>query len=162
MDTHATTLASAQLAWSEGRYLDAGAAIYEHLSAKERAIWASNLLSFCREHGPSVKPIDELLNLAAQPRRWNQANEAFYQVREITLFAEREPHKLDRRLRSMLYVAENAAKVIYNASGPEEPFDHDAGWWLAPCLQHFLTVVGNSQVTEAGMNAFFEPARSEA
>jgi hypothetical protein len=30
----------------------------------------------------------------------------------------------------LLYLAENVAKVTYNASGSRAPFDHNAGWWI--------------------------------
>jgi hypothetical protein len=32
---------------------------------------------------------------------------------------------------NLLFVAENTAKTIYNASGERAPFDDDSPWWLA-------------------------------
>ena len=42
----------------------------------------------------------------------------------------------------VLFVAENAAKVVYNASSPPDPFDYDCGYWLVGCLRHLVDTLG--------------------
>ena len=52
-------------------------------------------------------------------------------------------------------VAENTAKVIYNASNEPAPFDHDAGWWVVPCFEHFLATVAEASATNGGLQLLF-------
>jgi len=48
----------------------------------------------------------------------------------------------------ILYLAENVAKVAYNASGCPRPFDHDAGWWVAACARWIV-----ERSADAGLEA---------
>jgi hypothetical protein len=77
----------------------------------------------------------QVADLASNRKHWSRAHDAFSAVRKLTLAAERKPPgKLSHCL---LYVAENAAKVIYNASGSPAPFDADSGDWLVRCARDF-------------------------
>jgi hypothetical protein len=86
--------------------------------------------------------------------RWKEAHAAFQRVRKLTLKAERSK-STDPIYAGILYVAENAAKVSYNASilgrldtqsySAQEPapFDNDAGWWIVSNLRHVATTVND-------------------
>lgn len=52
------------------------------------------------------------------------------------------------RLKALLYVAENTAKVIYNATGSKDSFDRDSGAWLVRCSKEFADVVDDEVFTE--------------
>ena len=52
-----------------------------------------------------------------------------------------------------LYLAENVAKVLYNATNPVDPFDEDSGWWTVSCLKDYLDCVGNAEVSGAAWAA---------
>jgi len=149
---------SGEVAWSQGRFLDCGRVICEELSQEELVRWAAGLLKFCMRYGPSVPTIERVAALADAPSDWRFAHAAFSDVRAITLAAERAGASGDPLLKSMLYVAENTAKVIYNASGGPAPFDHDAGWWLVPCFEKFLQAVARPEVADDGHRLLFDPS----
>lgn len=157
MKPHNSAYTQARTAWSAGQHVECGRLIYEELDPVQRVTWASNILRFCATQSPTAEPIDKVCDIANDRTRWQAAHEAFSHVRSLTLAAERVPAAFDPRLRSLLYVAENTAKVIYNASAAPAPFDHDAGWWLAPCLAHFLSTVGNPAITGLGMELLLSP-----
>ena len=84
---------------------------------------------------PSPPAVEALVAIAASPARWAEAHAAFSAIRVLTLQAERAGPGASPQLRAILYLAENAAKVTYNASGRPAPFDADAGHWLASNLR---------------------------
>jgi hypothetical protein len=53
------------------------------------------------------------------------------------ILQEDQKRDRDEQLIALLRVAEIAAKVAYNATGLPAPFDHHAGWRVAPCLRDF-------------------------
>ena len=116
--------------------LAAGVAIYSCVPKECRSQWAASILAACcRRIGSVPKPVEDVIELATDPERWKLAHGAFSDVRQLTIDAERGPiGKLDHCL---LYVAENTAKVIYNASGSSAPFDRDSGAWLVRCAKEF-------------------------
>jgi hypothetical protein len=69
--------------------------------------------------------------IALAPTRWYEAHQAFQAVRKLVIAAESTAAKAIGPELGILYLAENVAKVTYNASGRSAPFDHDAGWWVA-------------------------------
>jgi len=51
---------------------------------------------------------------------------------------------------AILFIAENAAKVIYNASvvldhNNPAPFDHDSGWWLVSTFRHVVDLINDAE-----------------
>lgn len=146
---------SGEVAWSQGRFLDCGRVLCEELSPEEQVRWATGLLKFCMQYGPSVPSIEHVAALADVPSDWRFAYAAFSDVRAITLAAEQAGASVDPLLKCMLYVAENTAKVIFNASGEPAPFDHDAGWWLVPCFEKFLQAVARPEAADDGRRLLF-------
>jgi len=62
---------------------------------------------------------------------WSRGHDAFKAVRGLILAAENiEPRPLADPNYVLLFVAENAARMIYNASGTKGGFDEDSGAWL--------------------------------
>ena len=137
------TRTKARRSWDSGDYLTAGRLLYDCLRVDERPRWASSALDVAREIVGSLPEVDELVALASAPERWPQARAIFDRLRQLTLRCERQEDG-DLRLKGLLYLAENAAKVIYNASRAPAPYDHDAGWWIVSCLAHLLDVVGTT------------------
>jgi hypothetical protein len=45
----------------------------------------------------------------------------------------------------LLYLAENVAKVTYNATNPPDPFDHDAGAWVVSCVRYLADKVNDPE-----------------
>lgn len=135
------TIAAAYVHWSTGSPLEAGRLIYEQIPDVRRPPWAAAILDLCRPLIPPVPEIDAVREIAADSRRWKDAHAAFRLVRRLTLEAE-GTESATAVYRGVLYVTENAAKVIYNASGEAAPFDEDSGWWLVSSLRHVVDGIG--------------------
>jgi hypothetical protein len=100
---------------------------------------------------PSV--VTAVLELAADETRWGEAHDAFQRVRKHAL-ARRENDVLhDERVDALLDLAEKTAKVVYNASGSPAPFDHNAGWKIAPSLRRLITAIGDERFCRAARRA---------
>lgn len=130
--------------WSSGNPLEAGRLIYEQIPNAKRPVWAAAVLAECRRLIPSVSEIDAVYEIALTPSRWHEAHAAFSAVRGLTLEAERSK-STDPIYKGVLYIAENTAKVIFNASGKPAPFDHDSGWWLVSNLRHVVDKLNDSE-----------------
>ena len=130
--------------WKNGQPLEAGRILYERINVRHRPAWAAEILELCKNLIPSVSEIDAVHLIAQDQNRWQEAHEAFTTVRMLTLQAERSKDT-NAIYAGMLYLAENAAKVTYNASSGASPFDHDAGWWLVSNLRFIVDRIGNPE-----------------
>jgi hypothetical protein len=45
-------------------------------------------------------------------------------------------------------LAENVAKVLYNATDPRDEFDEDSGWWIVSCLKDILDVLKDDEFSK--------------
>jgi len=126
--------------WVTGDAFSAGRAIFEPLTPAQQVDRAADVLAACVARLPAPEAVMKVLELARDPSHWHEAHDAFSAVRNLTLEEERTPS--DSAYGAMLFVAENAAKAIYSASGRSAPFDHDAPWWIAPCARAFVQAVG--------------------
>jgi hypothetical protein len=88
--------------------------------------------------------IERLLVLAGKRYLWWDAKDQFYTLRALTL----SPH-LTRLQEALLMLAENVAKVTYNATNPPGPFDADTGWWIGANVRDIATEIGDPVFTEA-------------
>ena len=117
-------------AWRSGEPVLAGRLFFEALEVKQRPAWAARILAVALSRVDAPAAAHFVLELAADEDRWGEAHAAFDAVRDLTLKQERAGAQRDELLYGVLFVAENCAKVIFNASGRPAPFDHDSGWWL--------------------------------
>lgn len=126
--------------------LRAGVVVYSLVPNNNRPVWAAAILCACCGRVSTIpKPIRHVLDLSPDSAKWKLAHDAFSGVRQLTLAAEHCPiETLDHYL---LYVAENTAKVIYNASGSSAPFDRDSGAWLVRCAKEFADCVNDASFT---------------
>jgi hypothetical protein len=122
----------ARHAWDAGDALQAGQILCEHLRVAERPGWAVASLDLAARLVPPVPEIEVASTIAKTPARWHEAHEAFQAIRWLTL------RETDRLCQSVLILAENTAKVTYNASGSPAPFDADAGWWIAQNVRSII------------------------
>jgi hypothetical protein len=121
-----------------------------------RPAWAAGILALACSRLPKVPArVKAVIALGRARRRWwwnpwRLAHAAFGAVRDLTL-AEDQSHARGEVYLSVLIVAEYAAKVIYNASGVNEPvrygrpapFDEDCGSHLVGSLWHLARAVGS-------------------
>lgn len=92
--------------------------------------------------------------MAASENRWGEAHDAFQRVRRFLLARRASSDPNDERLDALLDLAEKTAKVVYNASGNLAPFDHNAGWKIAPSLRRLITSIGDERFSRAARRAF--------
>jgi hypothetical protein len=131
--------------WASGRAHRAGWVIYEATPGPLRPAWAADILELsCSQLAAVPAPVQAVVAIARDPRRWRDAHAAFSAVRDLTL-AEERSHAGGAVYESVLFVAENAAKVVYNASGELAPFDYDCGYWLVGCLRHLADATGSPE-----------------
>jgi len=124
----------------------AGREIFEAIRNEERPAWAASVLRWCASrYGGDVAKVELVIEIADHESRWSEAHDAFRRVRDQTLRHDR-PGRSDGQLVALLYVAEIAAKVTYNASGAPAPFDADSGWWMGRNLRHFVSTVPDADV----------------
>jgi hypothetical protein len=129
--------------WASGQARRAGSAIYEAISGPHRPAWAADILELsCSRLADVPAPVRAVAEIARDPLRWREAHAAFSAVRKLTL-AEEKSHAGGVVYELVLFVAENAAKVVYNASGQPAPFDYDCGYWLVGCLRELVEAVGS-------------------
>lgn len=147
--------AVAKPAWASGLDLDAGRILYEALATAQRPRWAAGVLRTACSRVASPTPVSHVLEIADEPSRWRDGHKAFSAVRALTLDSERTRKGRDA-IGALLHLAENAAKVVYNASGAPAPFDHDAGWWIAPCLRAVVRAVDDGAFAKDAEAALFD------
>jgi hypothetical protein len=117
--------------WRFGRLGVVGYLLYENLPVNKRPGWAVGVLQLCCSVADQVPhELKSLIDLSHDPSSWKEAKPAFRAVRLLTLSAFRAEPEAESLHSRLLYLAESTAKVIYNASGEEGPFDSDAGWWI--------------------------------
>ncbi len=130
-------LAQAQRHWEGGHPRDAGRVIYESLPKAKRPAWAARVLELVRDLAPTSPEIDQVLAIARDPARWQEAKQAFHTAREVRQRTE------DPLVEGVLGLAEKVAKVTYNASGGPTPFERDAGWRVADDLRTVISRAGD-------------------
>lgn len=123
-----------------------GELIYARLPQEARPKWAAEVLATCSAELPSVPAaVTRVISMGRSrwSSRWRSGHAAFHAIRRLTLQSQQQ---LDHDTAGLiLYVGENAAKVIYNASNPDAPFDEDAGAWLVECAHQFATRVADGE-----------------
>ncbi|WP_437323731.1 hypothetical protein [Sorangium sp. So ce381] len=139
----ARELSALRTQWDSGDAMRVGWVIYEALPNAARPRLAAELLILSCELLPGVPgEISSVIELAKDPRRWREAHDAFRNIRRLTIELLRDTPD-DNVREAVLLVAENAAKVIYNASEELASFDYDCGCWLVGCA-HDLAMKAHS------------------
>jgi hypothetical protein len=130
MDSSAIKAARAM--WDAARPLEAGRILFEAMPEDDRPSWAGAVLRFCCAYTPTVPAeVKAVLDLTGTRSAWHRGHLVFDALRRLTLRIEGNEMPADTMLRGIVGVAENVAKVTYNATFPDDPFDADSGWWIA-------------------------------
>jgi hypothetical protein len=106
------------------------------IAPPELARRATIALSACCTTVSTPDEVRDVVRIGQQD--WTKGHAAFDAVRQLTLEGERQRRSASDPSFVMLFVAENAAKVIYNASVPVDPFDDDSGAWLLLTLARLV------------------------
>jgi hypothetical protein len=78
--------------WIADSAVPLGRDLYEDLPVHERPVWAARVLGTCLRHlDLEVSALDEVYDVATDPKRWLQARDAFDAVRRLVLEEEEAP-----------------------------------------------------------------------
>ena len=127
--------------WLAGDAVAVGRDLFEPLTPGQRVERGAAVLRICVSRVPAPPEVAHILTLANDRDRWREAHDAFSSVRGLTLGEARRPTSAAHS--ALLYVAENVAKTVYNASGAPAPFDNDSPWWIASCARSLATALGD-------------------
>jgi hypothetical protein len=88
--------------------------------------------------------VETVVEVALTPSLWSNAREAFDAVRALASKDERKqtPSALYAQV---LLLAENTAKVTYNATGLSAPYDHNAGWKVVQVVRQIVDQVAKPE-----------------
>jgi hypothetical protein len=132
-----------------------GSRISASKSRDDLVAWAARILSAATELHPEVQEVEAVINATRDPKDWSQCKRLFEAVRRQTLAAESSG--ADPLLMGLLLLAENVAKVTYNATGVQGGFDADAGDWIPVCAADML-----SRIPDPAVGARLEGLLNEA
>jgi hypothetical protein len=119
------------------------------LPAEAAVVFAGTALAACLATLPEQqKELSDLVGIGEDRGRWAQAHAAFDAVRRLTLERERGAVTSQDPTYIVLFVAENAARVIYNAAGPTDPFDDDSAAWLLLTQAQMVRSTGSSELSD--------------
>ncbi|MBP3959152.1 hypothetical protein J8F10_28235 [Gemmata sp. G18] len=130
--------------WEAGEIGRAALIIYDALPESLRPGWAADILELaCSRLLTIPEEVRAVVVIGRTPSRFRGAHAAFSDVRKLTL-VEDASHLGGAVYAAILCIAEDAAKVIYNASGVREPirpgekapFDDECGYSLTRALGH--------------------------
>lgn len=91
--------------------------------------------------------VSELILIIDDKERWREAHGQFSKIRQFLL-----KHKVYKP-EAYLLLAENVAKVTYNASGQPAPFDSDSGWWIPKCALQVASYFADDKLEESILSA---------
>ena len=143
---------SAKHSWDTGDLIEAGRLLFERIPCASRPFWGADILEFASQRVSKAPDIQNVITFARTPEEWanstsrekrSNAHDFFNAVRQITLEEDRKDNA-DQVYRNVLLLAENVAKVTYNAYGYHAPFDHDAGWWVVSILKNVVDLVNDT------------------
>jgi hypothetical protein len=145
----ASSIRAARALWDAGKSLEAGRVLFEAMPAEERPSWAGTILQFCCDHAPTVPAeVAAVLELTRKRSEWHRGHKVFDALRRLTLRIERNEVPADTMLRGIVGVAENVAKVTYNATSPADPFDADSGWWIVSNVYWILQRIADKAFSD--------------
>lgn len=120
-----------------------GREIFENIPNVVRPFWAKLLIVRFDNYIENVPEL--VVNLYAiidDENRWHEAHQQFNRIRQFGLSnKEFQPS-------AYLLLAENVAKVTYNASGQPAPFDHDSGWCIPGLALEIADAIGNKEIKQ--------------
>jgi len=144
--------------WNANHPLEVGRLLFERIPREARPAWAAEILEVARGRIPPIPEVEAVIVFARSPETWGngsdsksrEAHNFFGAVRQYAL-----KHKSkDTLLQNVLSLAENVAKVTYNAYGYGAPFDHNAGWRIAANLKNIIMTSSDAEFAERAWATF--------
>jgi len=137
-------ISRALVLWNANRALEAGELLSTQIPDVVRPIWATRILDLCRGRIRFPLAVHAVSFIAKHRFLWRWGHVAFDEVRCLTLRYEKSKNK-NELYGCLLYLAENCAKITYNATNPLDPFDDDVGAWMVSCLRYLVDKVNDPE-----------------
>jgi hypothetical protein len=141
--------------WQSGQLVEAGRLIYDNLPVEARPAWAARILRLVLDKSEADRSsFLRILDTAKHPPWWANGHRCFDLLRDESLGIDELRRKRALRndedlLARLLWLAELVAKVTYNAVDPPDPFDEDAGWFIATSLRGFVDMWQDEEFSKA-------------
>jgi hypothetical protein len=133
------TLSEARALWDAGKVLESARLLLGRFAPEAVPYWAHPLLELGLSRVLRVPwEAANVLAIARDRRRWKDADDAASSVRELIIAAEGAPALPEPLTLEALHLAENVAKLAYNASGAAIPFDGDPAFALVTHLRALI------------------------
>jgi len=136
--------------------LKIGEEIFENIPNDIRPRWGLLILSrfdnYIKDIPTSIK---ELYPIIENQERWRQAHGQFSKIRKFLL------NNKSYKPEAYLLLAENVAKITYNATGDPAPFDYDSGWYIPICALKAAEVFEDDRLEEDVKAAILLFSRNE-
>jgi hypothetical protein len=109
----------------QSQILEQGKTLFESVPSRARPGWGVTLLQAFENFIKTVPDeVKDLYKITENENDWNLAHAQFTRIRKYSLANRRfQPE-------SYLMLAEKVAKITYNESGRDAPFDADSGWHI--------------------------------
>jgi hypothetical protein len=130
--------------WNSDQGTGAGSLLVEQIPVGVRPYWAAKILDLCRPLTHCPLEVHAVHVIASHRPLWRWGHVAFGFVRRLTVRYE-NAKGTDEVYGGLLYLAENVAKVTYNATDPPDPFDDDAAAWVVACLRDLVNKVNRPE-----------------
>jgi len=101
-----------------------GRKVFDNVPHGVQPCWGGLLLDRCMQVLDAMPLIEKLQHIIDNPQQWSQAHSLFIEIRQFGLeHPEYQPAPF-------LPLAEKIAKITYNATNPDAPFDTNSGWFI--------------------------------
>lgn len=150
---HVRLISDARRYWDQGEGLIAGELLMSGMSEVQAARMAFAILRIANKFvKKQYLAVFQLMFSENRRFFWRGAHSLFYSIRRKTLKLERKKDRkgtLSERntlIYCYLLLAECAAKTVYNACDPMDPFDEDSSAVLIAYFSDFVVLQGSEQL----------------
>ena len=126
-------------AWHDGDFYQCGEILSQSFNHRERQSWAAGVLREAVGYQEVSVVVGSLLDIVKDDSRWAEAKAEFNKIRSETIRLEETGGNLE--LLGIFHLAENVAKITYNAWCSNYEFDEDAGYWIPSCVNFIISHV---------------------
>lgn len=137
--------------WNNGQMDEVGKLIFEAILPVNRPLWAGQILNYAiLRTNIDCAEMKSAADITKDPRKWHKGHDIFRSLRRITLQLDKLGYLTSDQqvMLNVVLLAESVSKVVYNESNPDDPFDEDAGWWIADRLHSLCETLNDPEFSK--------------
>jgi hypothetical protein len=133
--------------WDQNKLLDAAELIVANIPPESKPKWAGRILELVlNKFGLHSAIFDEVVQKSLHKELWKDGQKMMraLQVFQRDLYLSRKGTRFtkeEKKIYWLINLADCAAKVIYNASKPSDPFDEDEAWFVVEELKRYVRLL---------------------